>query len=346
MCSTKSNEQRKGVEMRKYIVKALMTMALFVFFSPLSAHAEEAEGLRVDDKGQVTFVPDGSFGEGVSTFGFSLYVKPSASAKVEFWFDESNGKIREFRYDEDTGKLSIYISGTEALMEEGVQSLTIGNIAVMDGNGSPAAAMVSMGAGSLKYVDGTGLKWMKDLEFSDEVEIHPTGSRPVTPTPVPTTAPTPVPTAQPTAAPTPVPTAAPPANSGSGPSGDHSPAATPTPVPVQPTPVPTKVPQAVQTPWPVRPSQSANPASPSPAPTETPGSSESVQESHSQESQIPETSETEGITSSGKGEETGQKLDWVFVMAIGAMLLFVIVAVMAMVVLKRKPRFDGFEDDF
>lgn len=318
--------------MRKYIVKALMIMALFVFFSPLSAHAEEAEGLRVDDKGQVIFVPDGTFSEDVSTFGFSLYVKPSVSAEVEFWFDESNGKIREFRYDKETGKLSIYIAGTEALMEEGVQSLTIGSIAVTDGNGSPATAMVSMGAGSLKYVDGSGLKWMKDLEFSDEVEIHPTGSRPVTPTPAPT------------AQPTPAPTAAPPANSGSGSSGDHSPA-TPTPVPVQPTPVPTKAPQAVQTPWPVRPSQSETP-SPSPAPTETPDSSESVQESFSQGSRIPETSESDGITTSGKGEKSGQKLDWVFVMAIGAMLLFVIVAVMAIVILKRKPRFDGFEDDF
>ena len=335
----------KGVEMRKYIVKALMIMAFFVFISPLSAHAEETEGLRVDDKGQVTFVPDGTFREGASTFGFSLYVKPSSSAKVEFWFDESNGKIREFRYDEDTGKLSVYIAGTEALMEGGAQSLTIGNIAVMDGNGSPAAATVSMGAGSLKYVDGTGLKWMKDLEFSEEVEIHPTGSRPVTPTPAPTPAPTAAPTPAPTAQPTPAPTAAPPSNSGSGSSGDPSPAATPTPVPAQATPVPTKVPQAVQTPWPVRPSQSANPASPSPVPTEPPASSESVQESHSQESQISETSEPEGITGSGEGEEAGKKLDWVFVIAIGAMLLFVIVAVMAMVVLKRKPRFDGFEDD-
>ncbi len=336
--------------MRKYIVAALMTIIVLTFLRPLSASAEEAEGLRVNGEGQVTFVPDAAAREGASTLGFSLYVKPSSAAKVEFWFDESNGKIREFRYDQETGKLSIYIAGTEALMKDGAQSLTIGNIAVLDGNNSPATAVVSMGAGSLKYVDGTELKWMKELEFPDEVEIHPTGNRPVTPTPtpqptpVPTPQPTPVPTAQPTPVPTAQPTAVPPADPGSDPSEDQ-PTVTPTPVPVQPTPVPTKVPQAVQTPWPVRPSQSDNPASPSPAPTETPAPSEPSQESVSKESETPDASQSEETIGSGEVEEPEQKLDWVFLMAIGAMLLFAIVAVMAIVVLKKKPRFDGFEDD-
>lgn len=318
--------------MKKYCAKILTMIVVLVLFLPMEVSAENGEGLKVDGSGQITLVSSYASEEDISSMSFSLYVKAAASDKVEFRFNESNGKIREFRYDKESGKLSVYIAGTEALMKDGAQSLNIGSVQVLNGNGGAAAATVSVAAGSLMYVDGDALKWMGELEPQETVQINSSGTQP---TPPPTAPPT---TAPPTQAPAPPPQE--PDNN-----SPQQPAATPTPQPTaSPTPQPTRAPQAVQTPWPVRPSQPGTTASPSPSPepTQTPEPSGASQESDSSESMVPVVGEP------GDGHEAGESggIDWVFVIAIGAMALFVIVAVMAVVVLKKKPGFDGGNNDF
>lgn len=326
--------------MKKYCAKILTMIAVLVLFLPMEVSAENGEGLKVDGSGQITLVSSYASEEDISSMSFSLYVKAAASDKVEFRFNESNGKIREFRYDKESGKLSVYIAGTEALMKDGAQSLNIGSVQVLNGNGGAAAATVSVAAGSLMYVDGDALKWMGELEPQETVQINSSGTQPTPPpTAPPTTAPpTQTPTAPPTQAPAPLPQE--PDNN-----SPQQPGATPTPQPTaSPTPQPTRAPQAVQTPWPVRPSQPGTTASPSPSPepTQTPEPSGASQESDSSESMVPVVGEP------GDGHEAGESggIDWVFVIAIGAMALFVIVAVMAVVVLKKKPGFDGGNNDF
>ncbi len=318
--------------MKKYCAKILTMIVVLVLFLPMEVSAENGEGLKVDGSGQITLVSSYASEEDISSMSFSLYVKAAASDKVEFRFNESNGKIREFRYDKESGKLSVYIAGTEALMKDGAQSLNIGSVQVLNGNGGAAAATVSVAAGSLMYVDGDALKWMGELEPQETVQINSSGTQP---TPPPTAPPT-------TAPPTQTPTAPPTEPDNNSP---QQPAATPTPQPTaSPTPQPTRAPQAVQTPWPVRPSQPGTTASPSPSPepTQTPEPSGASQESDSSESMVPVVGEP------GDGHEAGESggIDWVFVIAIGAMALFVIVAVMAVVVLKKKPGFDGGNNDF
>lgn len=270
----------------------------------------------MDDKGQITLVSSYAAEKGIASMQFSVNVKAASADRVEFLFDESNGKIREFRYDKDSGKLTVYIAGTGPLVKDGDKPLTIGSIQVLNGNGSAEAATVSVE--SLMYVDGGELKWMKDLEPQGSVQIGSSGSRPE-PTPTPSPAPQPGDSPSDEPDPTPVPTAA-------------------------PTPQPTRVPQTAQTPWPVRPSQSAGTASPSPSPAPTATPEPSAGSQQPEESKIM----TPGASDSGAEGKTqdSEKLDWTFVIAIGAMILFVIVAVMAVVVLKKKPRFDGFDDDF
>ena len=326
--------------MKKYCAKILTMIVVLVLFLPMEVSAENGEGLKVDGSGQITLVSSYASEEDISSMSFSLYVKAAASDKVEFRFNESNGKIREFRYDKESGKLSVYIAGTEALMKDGAQSLNIGSVQVLNGNGGAAAATVSVAAGSLMYVDGDALKGMGELEPQETVQITSSGTPPTPPpTAPPTTAPpTQTPTAPPTQAPAPPPQE--PDNN-----SPQQPAATPTPQPTaSPTPQPTRAPQAVQTPWPVRPSQPGTTASPSPSPepTQTPEPSGASQESDSSESMVPVVGEP------GDGHEAGESggIDWVFVIAIGAMALFVIVAVMAVVVLKKKPGFDGGNNDF
>lgn len=326
--------------MKKYCAKILTMIVVLVLFLPMEVSAENGEGLKVDGSGQITLVSSYASEEDISSMSFSLYVKAAASDKVEFRFNESNGKIREFRYDKESGKLSVYIAGTEALMKDGAQSLNIGSVQVLNGNGGAAAATVSVAAGSLMYVDGDALKWMGELEPQETVQINSSGTQP---TPPPTAPPT---TAPPTQAPTVPPTQAPaPPPQEPDNNSPQQPAATPTPQPTaSPTPQPTRAPQAVQTPWPVRPSQPGTTASPSPSPepTQTPEPSGASQESDSSESMVPVVGEP------GDGHEAGESggIDWVFVIAIGAMALFVIVAVMAVVVLKKKPGFDGGNNDF
>ena len=132
--------------MKKYFVKILTMIVVLVLFLPMEVSAENGEGLKVDGSGQITLVSSYASEEDISSMSFSLYVKAAASDKVEFRFNESNGKIREFRYDKESGKLSVYIAGTEALMKDGAQSLNIGSVQVLNGNGGAAAATVSVAA--------------------------------------------------------------------------------------------------------------------------------------------------------------------------------------------------------
>ncbi len=126
--------------MKKYCAKILTMIVVLVLFLPMEVSAENGEGLKVDGSGQITLVSSYASEEDISSMSFSLYVKAAASDKVEFRFNESNGKIREFRYDKESGKLSVYIAGTEALMKDGAQSLNIGSVQVLNGNGGAAAA--------------------------------------------------------------------------------------------------------------------------------------------------------------------------------------------------------------
>lgn len=318
--------------MRRKIFKTSIIAFLLVFLLPGQVFAEEGEGLRVGSDGTVTLVSEYAAREGVSSISFSLSVDSANADKVAFRFNETNARIQDFRYDEENGKLSIYMAGTDALLEKDGGALSIGRIEILDGSGTETGASVSVSAGSLMYVYGTELKWMSELELPGEVQVNASGGTTATPTPLPT----------PTQAP---PQNTPPPGSGSGTSQNPGTAqATPTPVP---TVQPTRTPQAAGTPVPVTPSPSQSTPKPSAEP-EVPGSQEtgdSSQESGSGDIVVPGTQEPED-PSGGVENENAEGIDWVFIIAIMAMVLFVVVAAMAMVVLKKKPKFDGFEDDF
>lgn len=295
----------KGWKMRKYLGTALLIMFLLAAVPAANAWAAEGEGLKVDGSGKVTLTSSYAAQEGISSICFSLSVNSENAEKVQFRFDESAAKILEYRYDKENKRLNVYIAGTDALMKEG-QSLSIGSIEVLDANGGGAPAEVSVAAGTLMYVYGTELKWMADLETAGAVKINAS--------------------------------AAPPAQE-SDPSDSREPEPTPEPQP-------TKAPQAVPTPQPVTPYQpnivrptptpqpTATPT-PTPAPSESPAPEGSSEEPESTEAMHPQ--ENDEGSSLEESEEAAGGIDWVFVIAIGAIVLFVAVVVMAVVVLKKKP---------
>lgn len=355
--------------MKKRLLKMCAAVLFLTALLPMGAAAAEQK-LHVDGEGKVTLTSREAAEDEISTISFSFSIESPGAGDVEFWFAGSNAKIQDYSYDEKEKKLNIYVAGTEPLIPKGSESLDIGRIVIRDSGGSASGtqAAVQMNAGSLLYVYGTELKWMKELEYDGTVQMVSTDKgmeTPAPPTPTPTVpAPTPtpaVPTPTPTVpAPTPTPTVptptAPvptrepevtpePGESTEDPSEDREEEPDHTP---QPTKKPGQTTPAVRTPKPGKtPVPTAKPGK-TPKPTDKPDKTAEPSASPEASPEVsPEPAPDEDddvISASGEltgnkagNEASGGKMDWVMAAAIIAIVLFVIVAAMAIVVLKRKP---------
>lgn len=169
--------------MRKYL--KYVFAAIFVWMASLSIRAEAAgtDAFRIDESGTVTIVSPQAAGDGAASLQFSLSVNPAAAANIEFRFRESSAKVQEFRYDQNTKQLNVYIAGTEALFAENTDTLTLGTIVVLDGSGGNAAATVSVVADSFAYVHGTELKTVDNMTLPGSVQMRSDAQSAPTPQP-------------------------------------------------------------------------------------------------------------------------------------------------------------------
>lgn len=175
--------------MKKYLYYILSVLFLSAVLLPIQVRAAGRSGLKLDENGTVTVVLPQAAREGISSLGFSLSVEPSGEAAAEFLFNGNMAEILEYRYDKSTGKLNVYVAGTEALFAEGTDSLTVGEVVVRDGSGRETAAEVSFVEGSLQYVHGAELETVTDMDLPGTVQIGPSsGTTPAT-TPPATQAP-------------------------------------------------------------------------------------------------------------------------------------------------------------
>ncbi len=331
--------------MKNSMLKMAVSVLLLAFLLPAGARAAGDDGFRLDEQGTVTVVSGHAAQERISSLCFSLSVDAAGAEKVDFTFNNSNAKVLEYRYDGTTGELKVYVAGTEALFGAGTDSLALGRVTVADGNGNAVEARVSVVEDSLRYVYGTELRTMENVDLPGEVTL-PGGKVQVTPTPAPTPTPTPVPTP----APTPTPTLAPTPTPAPGGSQTPQPPAQPTPTPepartpestsrpasrpgtnhgANRTPRPTQTPEADPTP---EPSKSPEPGtvSPTPGPLEDPVVSPEVTD----DPLYYEVPEDEG------------KPDLVVVVAIAAMVLFGGILALAVVTLSKKPRHASDDRNF
>lgn len=199
--------------MKKYLYYILPVLFLSAILLPIQVRAAGRSGLKLDENGTITVVLPQAAREGISSLGFSLSVEPAGEAAAEFQFNGNMAEILEYRYDKSTGKLNVYVAGTEALFAEGTDSLTVGEVVVRDGSGRETAAEVSFVEGSLQYVHGAELETVTDMDLPGTVQIGPSsGTTPAT-TPPATQAPVatqpPVVTQAPAVTQTPVTTQAP-----------------------------------------------------------------------------------------------------------------------------------------
>ena len=157
--------------MKKYLYYILSVLFLSAILLPIQVRAAGRSGLKLDENVTVTVVLPRAVREGISSLGFSLSVEPAGEASAEFQFNGNMAEILEYRYDKSSGKLNVYVAGTEALFAEGTDSLTIGEVVVRDSSGREAAAGVSFVEGSLQYVHGAELKTVTDMDLPGTVQI-------------------------------------------------------------------------------------------------------------------------------------------------------------------------------
>lgn len=165
--------KRERFEMEKKMKQYFICMLAAILFSAISlpARAAAAGSFDIDGEGTVTVTSGQAAQDGASTFQFCLYVDSPNASSVEFRFRENGAKVQEFRYDPDEKKLNIYVAGTEALFAGESNSLTVGQIVILDGSGNAAAASVSVEENSFQYVYGTELKQGEDMQLPGTVQI-------------------------------------------------------------------------------------------------------------------------------------------------------------------------------
>ena len=322
--------------MKNSMLKMAVSVLLLAFLLPAGARAAGDDGFRLDEQGTVTVVSGHAAQERISSLCFSLSVDAAGAEKVDFTFNNSNAKVLEYRYDGTTGELKVYVAGTEALFGAGTDSLALGRVTVADGNGNAVEARVSVVEDSLRYVYGTELRTMENVDLPGEVTL-PGGKVQVTPTPAPTPTPTPVTTP----APTPTPTLAPTPTPAPGGSQTPQPPAQPTP-----TPEPARTPESTSRPA-SRPGTNHG-ANRTPRPTQTPEADPTPEPSKSPEpgTVSPTPPEVTDDPLYYEVPEDEGKPDLVVVVAIAAMVLFGGILALAVVTLSKKPRHASDDRNF
>ena len=225
--------------MKKHRIHIAITAFVWAFLLVLRVEAAGADSVKLDEAGTVTVVSGHAAQDRVCSLQLSLSVDAPEAETIEFQFQGSSAKVREFRYDREEKKLNLYMAGADPLFGEQEDTLVLGKVVALDRNGVNVAARVSVVADSLQYVSGTEVKTVEDVELPGTVQMA--GSAQPTQPPAQTAQPTqpPAQTAQPTQAP-PAQTAQP----------TQPPAQT-----AQPTQAPAQTPKPVQT---VRPSQGSS----------------------------------------------------------------------------------------
>lgn len=350
--------------MKKEISRLFMTALVPVTLFSMQVHAASGDGFMLDEKGTVTIVSEHAAKEGVSSLQFSLSVNSADASRVEFQFEGSNAKIADFRYDEGGKKLNVYLAGVDALFAENTDSLTVGRLVVLDGNGGNASAAVSVVEDSLQYVYGTELKRMEGVELPGTVQMGAPPAAEVTPEPPsPTQAPpeepleTPPPTQAPqpeepvpTQAPEPVWTPAPTQNPGSiddGNGDDGEEDDTPGSVAVVARPGTSQGGR--------KPGGSTKPAKTTPPRVEVVSVSSPKPKDTPEPTEEPPLESEEEVTDSfvtspeetpePEQERAEEGINWLLVAVIAAIVLFGGVAVGSAVILMRKPKGPGAGGD-
>ena len=156
----------------------------FIFGSALAIStttaAEANNSVKIDNSGKITLTSDNAASDGITSLQLSLEVNTDKEAEVSFAFNSENSiKISEYRYNEDTNRLNIYMAGTDPLFESDL--LDIGTVYAKDESGNDVSFEVTATEESLKYV------YQNKLVESNELNVDIEAPETTTSTTVTTT---------------------------------------------------------------------------------------------------------------------------------------------------------------
>ena len=135
--------------MKKYLATLLFAV-LLAFPAAAQGTGDAVVMTSQGDRATVTVTLPQNEASGVTSLSLSFYVQKGTEGSVQFDFSDTlQSSVQQYRYNAETGRLTVYLSGTKPIFTDG--SATLGTIRL--DSAKSAAASVRVGEDSLKLVN-------------------------------------------------------------------------------------------------------------------------------------------------------------------------------------------------
>ncbi|MDE5768862.1 MAG: hypothetical protein K2H82_05695, partial [Oscillospiraceae bacterium] len=154
--------------MKRFVKYTAIALALGAAL-PLTIAVAQADNnsIEIDESGNVIVTSDQETTSKVTALQLSLKVEADPDTEISFDFNPENSmKISEYRYREDTKRLSIYMADANPVFDS-LDSLNIGTVSAKDADGNAVDVKVNVVKNSLKYVHGDILEEEEEEETTD-----------------------------------------------------------------------------------------------------------------------------------------------------------------------------------
>lgn len=134
----------------KKCLATLLFAVLLVFPAAAQGTGDAVVMTSQGDRATVTVTLPQNEASGVTSLSLSFDVQKGAEGSVQFDFSDTlQSSVQQYRYNAETGRLTVYLSGTKPIFTDG--SATLGTIRL--DSAKSAAASVRVGEDSLKHVN-------------------------------------------------------------------------------------------------------------------------------------------------------------------------------------------------
>ena len=161
--------------MKKYIAR-IVVMLLIASVLPLQVSAAEKESIELaveaEQVGVSLTLPQSVSGNILSLqVGLKVDSNVQEETTATFQFSENVAKVADYRYNQEKGILNIYLSGTKTRLQNGTESLKLGNVQINTTNENGATVHVSVVEDSVKMVKGTKTEVIQNIDYPEKAEI-------------------------------------------------------------------------------------------------------------------------------------------------------------------------------
>lgn len=164
--------------MKKYLATLLFAV-LLAFPAAAQGTGDAVVMTSQGDRATVTVTLPQNEASGVTSLSLSFDVQKGTEGSVQFDFSDTlQSSVQQYRYNAETGRLTVYLSGTKPIFTDG--SATLGTIRL--DSAKSAAASVRVGEDSLKLVNAAfGSTAAQITEQSVDLTVTADGATPESP---------------------------------------------------------------------------------------------------------------------------------------------------------------------